>query len=137
MGSYKPCYMDELVEDVSEAQHTINLPENHKYYGQVHPESKVANGFGIWLHANGKTLYEGQFKNGKFHGLGRIIHSGGHFEGSFKEGLKNGPGQFVLPVSTVHTGVWDNGLNTSSEKDSETTSTYSVNLTGGSSTSVV
>ena len=94
LGTYEPEWMEPIEEGVTEDQHLIKEAGN-LYYGQLDEKTRVAHGYGVWLHASGKTVYEGQFKNGKFHGLARIIYSSGHFEGSFSDGVKNGPGTFV------------------------------------------
>ena len=86
--------MEPIEEGVTEDQHLVKQ-EGNLYFGQLDSKTKVAQGYGVWLHASGKTMYEGQFVKGKFHGLGRIIYNSGHFEGTFSDGIKNGPGRFV------------------------------------------
>merc|ERR1712110_13876 len=135
MGTFNPSFMDPIEEGVSEDQHLVKLSGGHMYFGQLSTETKLSHGYGIWLHANGKTLYEGQFEKGKFCGLGIMIYGSGHFEGTFKDGTKNGPGKFIYHDDSFVNGYWANGTRDGSEI-SETTS-YSGNLTGGSSHSVV
>ena len=51
--------MDPIEEDVTEDCHLLKLSGGNTYFGQIHEKSKVAHGYGLWLHTNGKTMYEG------------------------------------------------------------------------------
>ena len=51
------------------------------------------NGYGVKYDSNGKVVYKGMFKNGKYNGLGTCyLSDGGKYEGSFKSGMVHGFG---------------------------------------------
>ncbi|WCL81815.1 caspase family protein [Saprospira sp. CCB-QB6] len=55
--------------------------------------------------------YEGEFKNGKFDGLGKFSFvKGGFFEGRFKSGLYNGEGVLVDPEGNIKAGRWEDNI---------------------------
>ena len=88
--------MEPIVEGIEEGLHKIELGEGNKYFGQINKTTKKPHGQGIWTPASGTAMFQGQFKDGKFDGLARIIYGSGHFEGKFADGKKSGPGKFIL-----------------------------------------
>lgn len=57
-------------------------------------EKGVATGKCLWIKDD--SLYEGAFKDGVFHGYGRLIYrNGDYYEGFFKNGQRNGQGEYV------------------------------------------
>ena len=68
------------------------------------------------LHGQGKItsadghIYEGEFKDGKLHGPGKQTFADGHiYEGEFKDGKLHGPGKITFPTGTVAKREFANG----------------------------
>merc|ERR1712110_447253 len=80
MGAFNPSFMDPIEEGVTEDQHLVKLSGGHMYFGQLSTETKLSHGYGIWLHANGKTLYEGKF----------IYHDDSFVNGYWANGTRDG-----------------------------------------------
>ena len=54
---------------------------------------------------NGKSIYEGEFLNGKFDGKGTLLNSNGDiYEGYFKNGLKEGEGLLLFSEGDKYIG---------------------------------
>ena len=60
---------------------------------------------------NGKTFqYQGEMKNSKFYGFGKLWESiGGFYEGEIVDGLKNGDGKYYFPTGDYYEGQFKNG----------------------------
>ena len=60
-----------------------------------------------------KTIQEGQFKDGKLDGFGRVIYEDlSWYSGELKAGTKHGQGTLNLPDGTKKTEFWlDDGVN--------------------------
>ena len=79
------------------------------YVGQA--EGGIPNGWGNAQYLDGK-LYDGEWKDGKFHGRGKEFYPDGtlEFEGEFKEGLRDGYGKAYLhDGKLIYEGKWKNG----------------------------
>mmetsp|Transcript_16366 Transcript_16366/g.43122 ORF Transcript_16366/g.43122 Transcript_16366/m.43122 type:complete len:96 (+) Transcript_16366:256-543(+) len=63
-------------------------------------EAGRMEGEGIYTYEDG-TKYVGQFKNGAFHGEGKLIFANGEFRGIFNNG-KHVDGQFVFSDGLVY-----------------------------------
>ncbi len=51
----------------------------------------------LYNNINGRYRYEGQFENGKKHGVGKEEYiTGGSYEGNFIENLKHGEGKLTF-----------------------------------------
>ena len=60
-------------------------------------KEEYADGAGKYTYSKGES-YEGNWKNGKFHGKGKFIWKDGYYhEGEFKNGRANGEGTETLP----------------------------------------
>lgn len=74
------------------------------YVGSM--QSGRYDGLGVYKYPDG-TRYEGNFKNGLFHGTGKFVFANGVYEGTFKNGkvgcnLIQPPNpQFLSPQATV------------------------------------
>ncbi len=56
------------------------------------------------------SVYEGEYKNGMFHGDGKLIWSNGDvYTGEFKDGLKHGKGKDQLAAGSVYEGEYVKG----------------------------
>jgi hypothetical protein len=70
-----------------------------------------AEGVGVYTSAEGKTIYEGEFKEGDFDGQGRYYSPAGWiYEGGFKEGLFEGEGVITISESETVRGIWERGV---------------------------
>jgi len=55
-------------------------------------------------------LYEGEYKNGKKHGHGKVTWKNGKvYEGMWKDGVKNGQGKMKLGTGEVYDQEWEDG----------------------------
>jgi hypothetical protein len=55
-------------------------------------------------------IYEGEMKNSKFNGKGKLLYSNGDvYEGGFVDGEKNGNGKMVFEDKTVYEGPFEKG----------------------------
>lgn len=73
----------------------------------------LANGYGIAKHKTLAVTYTGQFKNGKFHGSGKLVEkykdkTNKKWEGKWHNGELNGYGKFISSNSS-YKGQWKNG----------------------------
>lgn len=67
------------------------------------------DGYGIQKDSEG-SQYEGQFKNGLFHGIGRIEYiDGEYYEGSFYKNEFEGNGFYRWKSGTIYKGAWKEG----------------------------
>ena len=70
---------------------------------------QVSQGFGRQYGLFG--VYEGEFKQGKIHGYGRMIMKNlDIYQGQFAEGLYNGDGKLVLDTGKILQGTWKAGV---------------------------
>ena len=66
------------------------------------------NCVGIKINTN-KSVYKGQWKNGKEHGTGTLTYSDGEkYVGGFKNGMHHGNGTITSPNGKVMRGIWEN-----------------------------
>jgi hypothetical protein len=57
-----------------------------------------------------KNLYEGDLKDGKRHGKGKMIYNNGDvYEGDWKEGKRHGKGKMIYNEGDVYEGEWKKG----------------------------
>ena len=70
---------------------TIDMGEGMIFHGNSRKD--LVKGYGHLTH-NGKVIYQGHFKNGKFHGFGIYynLEDGGSYEGNFSNCLYHGYG---------------------------------------------
>ncbi len=71
---------------------TLHFPDGRSYKGQV--TNKMPNGFGSLYDKDGILIYEGYFKEGEYHGDGKL-YCGGILsqEGCYKDGKLEGAGR--------------------------------------------
>jgi len=75
----------------------LSTSEGYEYYGDI--VNSVKDGKGIFKYpkqsGNAPSIYEGDFKNDKFHGKGKLNwNDGGVYEGDFFEGEITGKGDY-------------------------------------------
>jgi len=78
-----------------ESLQPLFLPDGAIYQGLSSFEGKI-EGFGVSYNADG-SIYEGEWKNGLYSGIGRLVFAEDHmYEGEFKEGKFEGEGIYWL-----------------------------------------
>jgi hypothetical protein len=65
----------------------------------------MGNGKGKYTFPDG-AIYEGEWKDFKYHGHGRITFSNGEYVGEFKNGKRDGKGKITLSDGEVYEGSW-------------------------------
>ncbi len=77
------------------------------------------NGYGIMACPNGDR-YEGEFKEGKFHGKCKWFYSYGDvFDGYYEDNFPHGKGKIYHVDKTVTEGIWEKGTFLGESKDIE------------------
>ena len=85
---------------------TVIFPDGGRYTGEF--RGKTFHGQGTFESAG--TVYEGNFKYGRFDGQGKMtFYNGSSYEGEFSGGIANGQGRMVLTDGKVIEGIWRNG----------------------------
>ena len=70
---------------------------------------EYGEGRGKYTYPHGEK-YEGEWKNGKYHGQGTLTSpDGSKYEGEWKNGLFHGQGTFTLPTGEKYEGEWKDG----------------------------
>ena len=81
-----------------------------QYRGEVSSENLRPDGKGIKVH-QGRSVYEGYFKDGYCHGFGRGISAAGEiYQGGFNEDEMEGKGFFVWPDGKIYEGDWQTNM---------------------------
>ena len=86
----------------------FNFEDGSRYYGSVNQTQNV-HGFGMWTDASGSQLYEGQLRNGAYHGRGRTIWVDGEvYCGNYVENRKSGFGKETYASGDSYAGSFLN-----------------------------
>lgn len=96
-------------EDLSSADATIESGRDNYYFFGDYSKEKGRNGRGKTLMADGKTAYEGDYKNDMRHGVGAFYYRSGElcYFGSWAENKRSGFGiGFNSDTGISHTGNW-------------------------------
>lgn len=109
---------------------------NGKYYlGEFNNSNNLPNGKGVKYNQDGTVLFEGNFVDGRFEGIGKYYYKNGrYFIGNYKNGFREGngiiyypdgkvmfesnyvedrregPGKFVCEDGSYYIGSFENGL---------------------------
>jgi hypothetical protein len=87
--------------------------DNSVYKGEIKAGTTVAvkHGYGVFTFADGKSTYEGEFRNGKANGKGTFRDDVIEYVGDWKDDLKNGKAseKYFLDKS-LYTGPFKEGL---------------------------
>ena len=90
------------------------LEENRCPFMYDNDSVETANVYGIYRYVNDDDEdqnYEGEFKDGKFHGQGKYTcFVGDVYEGDFKKGKYHGQGKYTYDVGEVYEGGWRDNL---------------------------
>lgn len=84
--------------------------EKYCYYGDINDDC-MRDGYGRTEMSNGKTAYEGNYKNNKRNGFGSFYYKNGGlcYTGEWKDNKRNGFGVGVRSSDgSFHTGTWSN-----------------------------
>lgn len=84
----------------------VELNGKRKYEGTWVLSQK--EGKGVEMFSNGDK-YTGDFSGDRFHGQGELITKGGHYTGSFKNGLRDGFGIMQFRTNCRYEGFWCKG----------------------------
>ena len=110
--------------------------DNGKYYlGEFNNSNNLPNGKGVKYNPDGTKLFEGNFVDGRFEGVGRYYYKNGRFfignykngfregkgiiyyengkvmfESNYVEDRREGPGKFVCEDGSYYIGSFENGL---------------------------
>lgn len=69
-------------------------------------DGNCSNGYGTYSWANGQK-YIGEFRKGRFHGLGRMfLPEGQEYSGYYKNGMRHGRGIHKWPSGEYYDGEW-------------------------------
>ena len=104
-----------LTQKNEEPQETEWRPEftfesGDKYTGSWVKGSKTKQGHGVLVWADG-SRYEGQFKQNKINGTGKVtFFNGDWYEGGFVDGKKTGHGKYVFVDGRNYNGAWLNDM---------------------------
>jgi len=80
------------------------MPDDGSYEGEY--KDGEWHGFGVYSWPSGKR-YEGQFESGQFHGLGiQTFPSAKVYEGEFVRGRRQGHGVISLETGDTYRGTW-------------------------------
>ena len=86
----------------------FDFVDGWRYYGSLNSTGKV-HGFGMITDATGSLLYEGQFKNGSYHGRGRTIWEDGEiYCGNYADNKKSGLGKETYASGDTYAGSFQN-----------------------------
>ncbi|CAI2378819.1 unnamed protein product [Moneuplotes crassus] len=79
------------------------------YFGQWNLEDNSHEGIGIGINPRGQ-VYQGSFRNNRFHGSGLIIYKSGlrYYKGAIKDHKRNGNGLYVASTGYRYDGEWEN-----------------------------
>lgn len=104
-------YEGEFVDDLPEGIGIMTLPNFDTYEG--HWVNGEISGFGVYRFYNAKLdkfkgSYEGEFAHSKFNGLGKMNYPDSSvFYGYWKDGKKDGQGQFTSSAGSCIIGRWE------------------------------
>lgn len=72
--------------------------------------TNIREGRGLLVKKDG-AIYEGWFRNNKFHGKGRVISAlGDMYDGELKDGKEYGVGTFIWADGSKYVGMMKDGL---------------------------
>lgn len=70
-------------------------------------ENNLFEGYGTFTWPDEKKIYEGNWRQGKMHGRGKLVFANGKsFQGEFKDGVREGYGVLKLNSSRKISGNW-------------------------------
>ena len=104
-GNVGVCQEDFINDELNRKGKFI-FANGYKYEGEL--KDGKFHGKGELIFVNGYK-YEGDFEYGKFHGLGKYTYKNGDtYEGEFKDGKRHGKGKFIFPNRNKYQGEFIN-----------------------------
>ncbi|WP_104905367.1 hypothetical protein [Nostoc sp. 'Lobaria pulmonaria (5183) cyanobiont'] len=132
--SQLPCDKDQQLSSPPPATGKPTWETNvYKYYGQISPKTKEANGKGLMIFKQNQFQYYGDFKNNKRSGCGRLsypvesninyylgqfkndqpqglgylkLRNGNEYRGNFAKNKCQGKGVYIFTDKTEKDGLW-------------------------------
>jgi len=102
-------YEGEWKWDMRHGWGTLSLGDGSQIKGEW--QAGKPHGYASVIDARGTTTYEGEFKDGKRHGLGRqLFESGDMYDGGWREGRLHDRGVYYFTNGDKLYGMWNKGL---------------------------
>ena len=89
----------------------MNLQEGYydEHFSRLHPGTSLT-GIGFYVYAN-RDIYEGEFVNNLFEGMGKLTMRDYVFNGNFHKDKFDGEGILSIPsINWSVTGIWKNNV---------------------------
>lgn len=107
-AGFPPVHLSEFnFQDLYEQQQVDSRHKDHK--DAVELQDSKRSGFGTHVYADG-SKYEGEFKDGMYHGVGVFTSDGSRYEGEFKDNHFNGRGTLTHPNGNKYIGEFKDGM---------------------------
>lgn len=103
-------YEGPFVASQIEGRGKFTWPDGSAYEGELLGGKR--HGDGSYVSADGTARYDGQWRNGKREGLGRLTYSpdgSSFYEGGWKDGQKHGQGKQLWHSGNLYEGHWELG----------------------------
>lgn len=102
----KNTYKGDMYANVIHGRGYLKRSNGDYYEGEF--ANALFNGEGVYLWANTKLKYKGQFNNGYLHGFGVLHNFNGIYEGEFRKGLMSGKGLISFYNGDKYSGEFSN-----------------------------
>lgn len=104
-------YIQELIDGIEyNGEIYISIKDISKYSSSSLKYNSDLNILKV-LNNGASGKYEGDYVNGLYHGVGKLIFSDGSiYKGSFREGVIQGEGTMYYSSGEIYIGTWENGL---------------------------
>lgn len=102
----KNTYKGDMYANVIHGRGYLKRSNGDYYEGEF--ANALFNGEGVYLWANTKLKYKGQFNNGYLHGYGVLHNFNGIYEGEFRKGLMSGKGLISFYNGDKYSGEFSN-----------------------------
>jgi len=107
-GSHLPDCQGNDVTQFDNCMISIEYPSGDKYDGEF--KGGKFNGLGTYTYGNGNK-YVGEFKDDNFNGQGTFTTAtGDKYEGEYKNGLPDGQGTATYLNGKIESGTWVQGV---------------------------
>jgi hypothetical protein len=104
-------YVGETKDGKPHGQGTLRWPNGDYYIGGFKDGNFHGQGVYSWNHSNRFARYEGEYRNGRKHGVGSFVGSLASYEGEWKDGRPDGYGASHHPraYGEDYWGYWKDG----------------------------
>ena len=100
-------YVGNMSDDMKSGQGKYTFASGAVYAGGW--KANVGHGYATFTSADGRVNFEGDFVNDNPHGYGKLTWSNGLYEGHFKDGLWHGKGKMIFADGGSYAGGWREG----------------------------